>query len=477
MGRACSFNTYWLAETLRLREAHWGPLEDASEVRRARAQGRGFTEQILLRALFLGQREKLDVVLQKWTQVAKLALAGMTFIALLAGVGAATGALGDGSRSVNLPLALLGLLGLHCLTFVLWLLGFALDRRGGGAWLGRVWLWMTQKLARGPDTALAPTALIGLLGRNGALRWVLSSVSHGIWVSALLALLVTLLAELSARRYSFNWETTLLSADTFVHLTALIGWLPAQFGFAMPSEEIVRASNGLQTLPAAAQALWSSWLIGAVVMYGIGPRALGLIISLTLAKRNIAALSLDENLPAYADLRGRLQPASEKMGIDAPDKREWPLRRQVALFAENIPNRSLVAGIELAPETPWPPEPIGELFGDAIGDLGVIDTHSQRNALLDQLQQHPAGKLLLVCDARQTPDRGAIALVAELARYAHQTHIALSPGIEHGSRAGLRTGLWQQRLAQAGFAPETIHTQLTDALAWLKSDKAEHGRH
>lgn len=472
MAHALSFNTYWLAETLRLREAHWGPLEDASEVRRARAQGHTFKEQILLRALFLGQREKLDAILQKWTQGAKLALAGMIVLALLAGIGAAAGALGDGSRSVNLPLALLALLGLHCLTFTLWLLSFALEEHGGGAWLGRLWLWLTQKLARGPDTALAPRALVELLGRNGALRWVLSGISHGLWTGALLSLLLTLLAELSTRRYSFNWETTLLSADTFVHLTALIGWLPAQFGFAMPSEEIVRASNGLQTLPVTAQALWSSWLIGAVVMYGLAPRALGLIVSLILAKKNIAALTLDESLPAYADLRGRLRPASEKMGIDAPDKHEFALRRLTASFVGDIHDRPLVAGIELAPETPWPPETLG----DAIGDLGTIDTHLQRSALLDLLQQRPAGKLLLVCDGRQTPDRGAIALATELARFAHQTHIALSSSIADDNRRGSRTDLWQQRLARVGFAAETIHTRLADALAWLKSDKAEHGR-
>src|SRR5690606_826914 len=115
------------------------------------------------------------------------------------------------------------------------------------------------------DAALAPRALIEVLGRNGALRWVLGSVSHGVWTSAFLSLLVTLLAMLSVRRYGFNWETTLLSSDTLVHLTTALGWLPAQLGFATPSSEVIRASNGLQVLPDSAQALWSGWLIGCVV--------------------------------------------------------------------------------------------------------------------------------------------------------------------------------------------------------------------
>src|SRR5690606_11319040 len=163
------FKACWLAETLRLREALWGPLEDASEVRRVRLEGRNFSEKVLLRAHYLGKREKLDLLIDKWMNGARLALALLCVLALAGGMGMALGALGDGSRPVNLLLALVALLGLNWVALVLWLLSF-LFKGNGGAWLGESWLWLTRKLARGPDAALAPRALIEMLSRNQTVR-------------------------------------------------------------------------------------------------------------------------------------------------------------------------------------------------------------------------------------------------------------------------------------------------------------------
>src|SRR5690606_6802783 len=151
-----SFRQAWLTETLRLGEAHWGPLEDGAEVRRVRSQGGDFSQRIIYRAQLLGRRERLNETLRHWTQIARWSLMAMIALALVTGFGMALGALGDGSRPVNLPLALMAMLGLHALTFVLWLAGLGIKANGGGAWLGRIWLDATRKLARGPDAALAP---------------------------------------------------------------------------------------------------------------------------------------------------------------------------------------------------------------------------------------------------------------------------------------------------------------------------------
>jgi hypothetical protein len=467
------FKACWLAETLRLREAHWGPLEDAAEVRRARSQGGSFTEKILLRARLLAQRENLDTVLEKWTQIARLALTCLLLAAVLTGAGAALGALGDGSHSVNILLALAAMLGLHSLTFLFWLLSFAFKSDGGGVWLGQLWLWLTQKLARGPDAALAPRALIEVLGRNGALRWVLSSISHGVWASAFISLLITLLAMLSVRRYGFNWETTLLSSDTFVHLTAVLGWLPAQLGFATPSSEVVRASNGLQTLPESAQALWSGWLIGCVVVYGLAPRVISLLISLFLARSRLHQLHIDENLPAYASLRERLHPASERIGIDAPDGDEFQARIQTTKPGHTLLSQAVLVGLELPPDRPWPPAPLPS----GVQDLGVIDTRAQRTALLDLLQSRPPARLLLVCDGRQTPDRGTVALAADLASIAQQSHVSLLLPARSTPEPRART--WYDRLTAAGFELAQIEVDFDAALAWLNdapNPEAAHAR-
>lgn len=460
---ASAFAGYWLAETLRLREALWGPLEDASEVRRARAEGRGFDQKVLLRAQFLGQREKLDLLIAKWTQGSKLALLVLVAAAILAGATTALGALGDGSRSVNVLLALTAMLGLNLLAFLSWLASFWVQAGSGGTWLGELWLWLTRKLARGPDAALVPRAFVEVLGRNSALRWLLGVVSHGLWTAALSSMLLALLAVLSARRYGFNWETTLLSADTFVSLTAMLGWLPSLLGFAVPPEAIVRASNGLQALPASAQALWSSWLIGCVVTYGLLPRVLCLALGWVMARKKISAIRLDESLPGYAGLRGRLAPPSEKTGIDAPDAPGFQATIHRRAHPPYEADQALLAGIELAPDTPWPPAGLPA----AAVDLGIIDTRLERRNLLDRLQQRNPRQLLMVCDVQQTPDRGTVALLAELAGLAGQAHIALQGSLTADSASDARAAAWHQRLAAAGFTPDQLHADLASALAWL----------
>src|SRR3546814_19116707 len=106
-------------------------------------------------------------------------------------------------------MALVYLFGLNSLSFSFWLLSFAASSPSNSAWLGEAWLWLTGELARGPDAALVPRALLEVLGRNNTLRWLLGGISHLLWSIALSSLLLTLLGVLSARRYSFNWETTL----------------------------------------------------------------------------------------------------------------------------------------------------------------------------------------------------------------------------------------------------------------------------
>jgi len=450
---------HWLAETVRIREAHWGPLEDSEAVRQALRQAGSFEDRVLLRARALGEREGLPATLRRWRHAAFATLALLACAAVLAGAGAATAALGDGSRPTNVLWALGTLLGLHLLTLLLWLSSFLL---GGseGSWLGQAWLWMTRRLARGPDAALAPQALTALLARNGSLRWLLGAVSHAWWLVALVAALLTLLVVLSTRRYGFAWETTLLHPETFVRLTHAVGWLPAQLGFPLPDAATVRASDGMQALPPDARTAWSGWLIGALAVYGIAPRLLAWALCAWRARRSLRRLGIDPALPGYANLRERLAPSVERLGIDAPDDRAYMPRLDRA--GGGAGSAAVMAGIELPPDLAWPPFPVAE----GVHCPEVLDTREQRKALLDALSQHPPARLLLACDARQTPDRGSLALIVELAALAARTGIWLMGA---GSEPD-RTPQWRERLAAAGLAAAPVLTEAGDAARWL-----EHG--
>ncbi len=203
--------------------------------------------------------------------------------------------------------------------------------------------------------------------------------------------------------------------------------------------------------------------IEGTITYGLIPRVLSLLLAIFMTRRKVAAIVLDEGLPGYAELRGRLAPPSEKAGTDAPDGPQFQSTILPRSPAQPKPDQLLIAGIELAPDTPWPPAALPL----SIIDLGVIDTRSQRSSLLDRMHQHPPLRMLAVCDPQQTPDRGTIALLAELAGLAAQAHIALPARPVAGNTMESRVSAWHERLLAAGFAPDQVHSDIAQALAWL----------
>ncbi|MDH1147205.1 DUF2868 domain-containing protein, partial [Pseudomonas mosselii] len=236
----------WLTEAIRLREEHAGPLEDQEANRRARQQGGDLATRIEARALWLAERDGMDTALRHWKQGARLALLALMLLAVLSGAGLGLAALGDGQRPVNVFWALGSLLGLNLLLLLGWAVGFFFAGEQG-ATLGRLWLWLSERLARDAKAAQLAPALLVLLQRQRLNRWLLGLLVHGLWLLAMLAALGMLLALLATRRYGFVWETTLLAAQPFITLTQALGALPSLLGFAVPDETMIRASGA--TLP------------------------------------------------------------------------------------------------------------------------------------------------------------------------------------------------------------------------------------
>jgi hypothetical protein len=454
---------HWLAELIRLRETHWGPLDDADAVRRVRQLDTDLPSRILARADLLAQRENLTPLVDAWRRSARGILAALFVLAVISGIGVALGALGDGSRPVNVLWALGALLGLHALTFLLWLASFLL-RASAMTGLGRLWLWATRKLARGPDGALVPQAFLNLLARAGALRWLFGAISHLLWLTALCAALAALLAVLSTASYRFIWATTLLAPDTFVGLTQAIGWLPAHLGFPMPDAAVIRASDGAQTLTADAQVQWSLWLIGVLVVYGILPRLLAGALCVAATLRALRRVRIDPMLAGLSPLRDRLEPPAQSLGIDRPvDPLHEPRVRAPSLAA--LGGQAVLLGLELPADLPWPPADVPP----GIQMAGNLDTREERNRVLDALAQAAASRLLIACDARQTPDRGTLSLIAELSAHAQATGVWLITRPEAESGAGTRAALWRERLLALGLPADAILQTPTAPLTWLES--------
>ncbi|WP_154403324.1 DUF2868 domain-containing protein, partial [Bordetella pertussis] len=140
---------------------------------------------------------------------------------------------------------------------------------------------------------------------------------------------------------------------------------------------------------------------------------------LAMAARALRGLRLDTSLPGYAVLRDRLLPPAASTGIDRPADPLHAPRMIAAQVLPDLANRPVLAALELAPDQPWPPAGLPANVFDA----GNLDTREQRSALLDALARSAASRLLIACDARQTPDRGTLALLAELSDKAAQTRV------------------------------------------------------
>ncbi|KAF1069187.1 MAG: putative membrane protein [Pseudomonas citronellolis] len=451
------FDRLWLCEAVRLREEQAGPLEDAEANRRALASAHDLPRRIEARALWLAARDGLDRAQRTWKQGAHLALYLLLLLALLSGAGLALAALGDGQRPVNVFWALASLLGLDLLMLAGWALGFALGGGEAAGALGRLWLWLSSKLARDAQAAHLAPALLVLLGRQRLTRWGLGLLVHGLWLVILSVALVVVLALLSTRRYGFVWETTILGGDTFVALTHALGSLPAWLGFPQPDSELVRASGDSLVASEAARHAWAGWLVGVLVVYGVLPRLLLWGLCLWRWQQGRRGLTLDLNLPGYSLLRERLQPSSERLGVSdaAPDA-----LHEVAIGAGvAAAEGALLVAIELADRPGWPPKlPAG------VVDAGVLDDGAQRRRLLEQLTRYPPARLVIACDPRRSADRGTLALIAELARCATATRVWLLQPPPGESQDGERLGDWHAAIERLQLA----HTGASP-LPWLEA--------
>lgn len=428
----------WLTETIRLREEHAGPLDDLEANRLARAAGGDLPSRIARRALWLAERDGLTAALKHWLQGARLALVLLMIFAVLSGAGLAFAALGQ--TPVNVFWALGSLLGINLILLLSWALGLIFAGEHG-ATLGRLWLWLSEKFARDAKAAQLPPALLLLLQRKKLNRWALGALVNGLWLLAMLSALILLLTLMATRRYGFVWETTILGADTFIHVTQALGYLPALLGFNVPTEEMIRASGaGALDIESARQA-WATWLVGVLVVYGVLPRLLLALFCLWRWNSGKAALRLDLNLPGYAQLRERLMPTSERLGVNDPEPAQ--LHRVESNVGELASGGALLVAIELDEQRPWPPA-----LPRNVSNAGILDSRESRHKLLEQLSRFPPARLAIACDPRRSPDRGSLALIAELARNAGATRIWLLQAPPGEALDGQRLGDWHAALQQ-----------------------------
>ena len=465
------------------------PLNDQTANDQARASGGDFEQRVMQRALALAPSKALRSALQQLRSLTAICLGGGIVLATLAGAAAARLTLQvSTTEPLNFYWVLGSLMALPVLTLVLWLVLICIRPKAlGNGSLGGLLHGLGRRLLQRwhPDkihiaTAQASTALFSPAAGG---PWLLSALSHAIWLAYLLGCLVLCVALLSVQQYEFGWQTTILSAETYIQLTTTLAQLPSFLGFSTPDAAQIAASQwpGSDSPILRPDSAWSGLLLGCLVVYGILPRALLLLLCWWLRRRRLRQFRLDVERPEYARLRARLMPQMERLGVIDPDHNSATASKPVTDSLPPPPQQGPIALLGLEIEQPgcgWPP-----LAHDDWLDLGLVDDRSSRQRALTRLQQseRPPRLLWIISSLALTPDRSSQNFLSQLRQQTNAPLLlTLSEGQrmrvraqEHGSSDDLAQRLddWRTLASSAGIAVESVLAVDLDHLTTISREQ------
>lgn len=391
-------------------------------------------------------------------------LRGWAGVALVCGALAAMSAFAQGqdltagAGRVNVFWLLASLLGLNCISLILWI-GFVWRAPGAPFSLSHVmahfltWAMGKSSIHKRAIESYGATHLSGALG-----RWSVGAVSHGLWCLYLIAGLLCALLLLTVQSYSFVWETTLLSAEDAV---ALIGWLSAPLnimGVAVPSDAMIVSAqtSAVQDGMSFNASVWARFCLAVLFTYGVVPRALLWAVSAARAKALKTAINLDPAIPFFASILARIyQP---EIHHDVVDADRAPTPKHVQNKLDSSPDtRGLLA--KNATLIGWEIEAFenSEFQPDQVA--GFFDRPEALKHALDAVSTDP---IVLAVSALNTPDRG---VESALKPFSGLTPDRRSVWIMNVSDLRTRApqddvtrrlGDWWSLLTRLGFDPSSI---------------------
>jgi hypothetical protein len=129
---------------------------------------------------------------------------------------------------------------------------------------------------------------------------------------------------------------------------------------------------------------------------------------------------------------------------------------------ENDPWNSehLLIAIELDPTDEWPPAGIGAALSFAIP---VDSKASRQQTLLNTANARPHN-LVVTCDARHSPDRGTLRLIADLSAYSKRTLLWL----RHSQATHAHTEAWAIQLRTLPHIELCVGDDGLSIMQWLE---------
>jgi len=451
-----TFDNAWCYESVRLRESQKPRLDDHHANQLAILAGPDVRAQLLARATELARLAGVDTAQQTAKQFMRVGLILLWCVSFVVGASAGIASLGDATRPVNLLWALGSLLLVPSIAMVVWL-ATLLTRTSGGGWIGRLWQTVVARLLKPGATTSTWQAWLQLTKDAGANRWWFAFLTHSMWFWVLSGMLLAVMVSFSLRHFTFEWQTTWLSSDVFVQLAQIVGALPNAIGFSTPDTEMIAASGNAAIDEPFVRLAWANWLVGAIFVFGWLPRLILASVSWAYlrSRRLTYTIQIDD---AYAlAIRSKLDRLIAYSTVDGPAGAQDHWQTMVGIATDQACTESAV----LALEAGLPAALHARLPAESIVLPPVDDGQSRRDALA-RLERLKPARLLVLVDARQTPDRGLIGTILSMGSQAVNTQVLLM----HSSDSRARLGIWRERLNGIGLSG--VNEQIDQALAWLR---------
>lgn len=313
---------------------------------------------------------------------------------------------------LNFFLILLGVLGMNTVMLLFWLVSTVLRKprqmHVSPLMFGRTHDNLQQAFAQlYSEQAMRPHAI-----------WRRSAYSHQLALSALVGMFVAALFLLTVRQYSFIWESTLLSSQTFANSVAILSWLPEKIGFATPHSDAILAGRNSHDITHAAT--WGGLLLGSIICYGIVPRLCAWGFCWWQAKHNPAQLNIQQ--PYYQNI---IQKWQRKITDSDHDYQPDPIAPPVVVAAPSGSESEYWAVLLDTPHSDinW----YANLLGQDWRDCGVLADRDEIATFNEKLSQQ-ATQLLIGVRAHRAPDRGQIRILSKFASHAqHGIIVKLLP--------------------------------------------------
>jgi hypothetical protein len=453
-------------------ETQQGWLDDNAANRLAVSKAESPDQWLLIRAQMLSEQAHFTSTLNAVRSTAVAANLLIWGICAVVGFLAGLSVLGSVNTPVNVLWVVLSLLGVPTLTLLIWVLAMLTGKRSSphGGVLGRTVQKLLRRFTHAPHVELFWQAWHQTTSASGAQRWLFSMLTHGFWLLALSFSVLSMAIAFSVKHYVFLWETTWLNPQTFVQVASFLSAMPTHLNLTMPDASLIAQSGNTAVDGVEARTLWARWIIAVILVWGVLPRLLLFVLSAIRWHQTTAYLkpqTADTYAQACLTRLARVQARLEPEGSPGlPDT--WRATAQPIDLTQTTADTVLL-GIELPALPNWVNTP------DAQGthtfntssvcnwvSLGIIDDLASREAALHALMLRPPNKLLIICDAMQTPDRGTLRLIDNLQKFARHNHVLLMQGTQ-----GTHADVWRKSLHKMGLS--TIYALDQDATRWLNA--------